>query len=194
MRAPQVAALLLAACAVADGQAAPTAASPLPQDSIYQLEASLIDQAGRPLPFRSLRGQPRLVTMFYTSCQYVCPMIVDSVKAIERGLNATERQRIGFVLISMDPKRDTPAALRTVMAERRLDARHWTLLQPAEQDLRGLAGVLGIRYRALADGEFNHTTALVLLDAEGRVLARSDRIGGQPDPEFLAAVRRVSRF
>ena len=51
--------------------------------------------------------------------------------------------------------------------------------------------MLGIRYRELADGEFNHTSALVLLDSQGRVLARTERMGSQPDPEFLAVVRKA---
>ena len=55
--------------------------------------------------------------------------------------------------------------------------------------MRRTAAVLGIRYRALADGEFNHSSALVLLDGEGRVLARTEQLGAVPDPAFLAAVK-----
>ena len=57
--------------------------------------------------------------------------------------------------------------------------------------MRSVAGVLGIRYRELADGEFNHTSALVLLDAEGRIVARTDQVGTRPDPEFVAATRAL---
>jgi protein SCO1/2 len=52
--------------------------------------------------------------------------------------------------------------------------------------------VLGVRYRQLADGDFNHTSALLLLDADGRILARTEKLGGVPDPEFLAAVRQAA--
>jgi protein SCO1/2 len=127
--------------------------------------------------------------MIYTQCKYVCPMIVDSVKAVERELTPAERLRIGFVLISMDPKRDTPSVLQEVMTTRRLNPAGWTLLRPEETGLRGIAGVLGVRYRALADGEFNHSTELVLLDADGRIRARSAQIGGTADSGLLAAVR-----
>lgn len=41
------------------------------------------------------------------------------------------------------------------------------------------------------DGEFNHTSALVLLDADGRIVARAEQMGTRPDPEFVAAVRRA---
>lgn len=175
--------------------AAPPAAqkSPLPGNSVYQLDVQLTDQAGRSSAWRDRRGKPQLVSMFYTSCQYICPLIIDSGKAVEKQLTDAERARLGITLISMDPVRDTPAALKTVADKRKLDPARWTLASPLASDVRAIAGVLGIRYRALADGEFNHTSALVLLDSEGRILARTEKVGSQPDPEFVAAVRKALR-
>ncbi|KGM56835.1 hypothetical protein N799_13270 [Lysobacter arseniciresistens ZS79] len=180
-------ALLLAA------STATAADAPLPRDSVYQLPLQLTDQAGRTRPWTALRGQPRLVGMFYTSCQYICPLIVDSGKAIERQLSPAEQARLGIVLISMDPARDNPAALKKVVDQRKLDTARWTFASPPAADVRAVAGVLGIRYRALADGEFNHTSALVLLDADGRILARTEQMGSKPDPEFVAAVKQAVR-
>ena len=91
----------------------------------------------------------------------------------------------------MDPARDTPQALQRVAAQHRVDAR-WTLATPRAADVRAVAGVLDVRYRQLADGEFNHTAALVLLDADGRDLARTENIGTVPDPAFVAAVRKAT--
>ena len=48
---------------------------------------------------------------------------------------------------------------RRVMPKRHLDPARWLCSSPRPEDLRGIAGVLGIRYRALSDGEFNHTTS-----------------------------------
>ena len=190
-------AVLLATPALSlPGAAAPRAAAakatPLPRDSVYQLAAPLTDQDGRKSDWRARRGSPQVVTMFYTSCQYICPLIVDSGKAIEKSLTPAERARVGLLLVSMDPKRDTPAALMSVVTKRKLDTSRWTLASPAPDNVRAIAGVLGIRYRALADGEFNHTSALILLDPDGRILARTEQIGSRPDPEFVAAVRRAA--
>ena len=184
-------AAMLASPAMAATKTA-TKATPLPKDSIYQLSAPMTDQHGRRFDWRARRGTPQVVTMFYTSCQYICPLIVDSGKAIEKNLTPSERTRIGLLLISMDPKRDTPAALMSVATKRKLNPARWTLASPAQENVRAIAGVLGIRYRALADGEFNHTSALVLLDANGRILARTEQIGSRPDPEFVAGVRRAA--
>lgn len=165
--------------------------APLPGDSIYQLPVELTDQDGRTRDWRSLRGKPRVVSMFYTSCKYICPLVVDSGKAVEHRLTPAQRGHIGLVLVSMDPARDDAAALKKIAEQRKLDSKRWTLAAPPRNDVRSVAGVLGIKYRALADGEFNHTSALVLVDADGRILARTERMGPIPDPAFLAAVRKA---
>ncbi len=184
-------ALLLPAAAMARGPAPQAKAAPLPADSIYQLDARMVDQSGRATALSARRGRPQLVTMFYTSCRYICPLIIDSAFAVERALTPAERAALGVTFISMDPKRDYPAALTRVATRRKVDLSRWTMLRPREGDVRGIAGVLGIRYRLLADGEFNHTSALVLVDAQGRPLARTEKLGGSPDPEFVAAVKKA---
>ena len=162
----------------------------LPSDSVYQLPLKLTDQHGNTFEWDTRRGKPQLVGMFYTSCRYICPLIVESGKAVDRALTPEERSKLGVLFISMDARRDNPAALMQVVKERKVDPR-WVLATPRENDVRSVAGVLGIQYRALADGEFNHTSALVLLDPSGRIIARTEKMGTQLDPEFLAAVRKV---
>ena len=166
--------------------------APLPGDSVYQLPLVLTDQAGHAADWRARRGHPQVVAMFYTSCRYICPLIVDSGKAVEKNLTPAERARLRILLVSMDPKRDTPAALKNIVDKRQLDTARWTLASPPVGDVRAVAGVLGVRYRELADGEFNHTSALLLLDADGRILARTEQVGSKPDPAFIAAVRKAT--
>jgi protein SCO1/2 len=165
----------------------------LPANSLYQLSLPLTDQDGRTTDWGTRRGKPQLVARFYTSCQYICPLIVDSGKAIERQLDATQQQKLGILLISMDPKNDGPAALKVVVDKRKLDTARWTLASPPQKDVRSVAGVLNIRYRELADGGFNHGSALILLDANGRILARTEKMGSEPDPEFVAEVKKALR-
>jgi len=190
-RAGTVLGIAVALCGATAFAGPPTAAA-LPSDSVYQLKLLLTDQQARTADWRTRRGKPQLVSMFYTSCQYVCPLVVDSGKAIERQLSSSQQGNLGILLISMDPKRDDSAALQAVVAKRKLDTQHWTLAAPRPGDVRAVAGVLGIRYRALADGEFNHTTALILLDGEGRIVARTEQMGSTPDPDFVAAVRKAT--
>lgn len=185
-------AFLLAAGAAqgADADAPPASpAAALPGDSVYLLADRFTDQAGRDFALADRRGRPQLVAMFYTSCGYVCPLIVDSAKGVEHALTDAERAGLDLLLVSIDPARDDVAALRGVAERRKLDPARWTLARTGEAGVRRLAAVLGVRYRALADGEFNHTSSLVLLDRDGRKLAATAQLGAVPDPAFLAAVR-----
>ena len=165
------------------------AADALPGDSLYLLQDSFSDQSGKDFALADRRGKPQVVAMFYTSCRYICPLIVDSAKGVDHALTPAERARLGVLLVSMDPARDDTAALASVARKRKLDPARWTLARTDAGTVRRVAALLGIRYRALADGEFNHSSALVLLDAEGRVVARTERLGVVPDPAFLAAVK-----
>ena len=186
--AKALACALLLVPALAAAAATPPA-GPLPDDSLYRLEDTLTDQDGKDFTLADGRGRPRIVTMFYASCRFVCPLIVDSAKGIDRSLSAAERDRLGYLLVSIDPARDDAAALKAVADQRGLAAPRWTLARAEAGTVRRLAAVLGVRYRELADGEFNHNTVLVLLDADGRVVARTEALGSKPDPDFLAAVK-----
>lgn len=166
-------------------------AKALPSDSIYQLSLPLTDSRGQTRDWRSLRGKPQLISMFYSHCQFVCPLIIETGKSIERQLTPEQQKHLGVTLISMDPARDTPAALNKIAVQRKLDPARWMLASPKASDVRTVAGVLGIRYRQLADGEFNHSSVVILVDRNGRELARSEKIGSKPDPAFIAEVRKA---
>jgi protein SCO1/2 len=170
------------------------AASPqgqLPRDSVYQLPLPLTDQHGKTWDWSRHRGQPQVVAMFYASCPNMCPLIIDSGKAVVRALTLPQQRRLQLLYISMDPAHDTPAVLNGLATERKLDPARWSLASPRIQDVRSVAGVLGVRYRHLADGQFNHTSALLLLDRDGRVVARTDQISRIADPKFVDSVIRV---
>ena len=167
------------------------AAPPLPSDSVLQINHTFTTQDGKNFKLNQRRGKPQLVAMFYTSCPYICPLIIDSAKGVEKSLTPAERNKLSILLVSIDPARDTPEALMFIVRKRKLDTTRWTLARTDEKGVRTLAALLGVRFRALSDGEFNHTSALILLDAEGRVIARTETLGSKPDPVFLAAVKKT---
>jgi protein SCO1/2 len=165
-------------------------ADELPRDSTYHLAVPLVDQDGRAFVFADGRGRARIVSMFYTSCKYVCPLIIDTLLKTEHELAPTERTRVDVLLVSLDPDNDTPDALKRVADKRHLDTSRWRLARTDKAHVRRLAAMLGIQYKQLENREFSHSSALVLLDPQGRILARSDRLG-EADPDFVAAVHRA---
>ncbi len=104
-----------------------TPRAPMPTASIYQLDATLTDQAGRAHGLDMYRGHPVLITMFYASCPAACPLIIDTLRATEKDLTAAQRADLRVLMISIDPERDTVAALRSLAEQRRIDTTRWTL-------------------------------------------------------------------
>lgn len=186
-------ALSLGAGTTHAAQAAETvaaAAQALPGESLYHLQAGLTDQHGRSLQWRDLQGRPQLVSMFYGNCHVMCPLILENAKSVQKQLPEALRGQLGVAMITLDPARDTPAAM-TEVAQRHRVPEAWRFLVPASDDVRALASVLDIRYRFREDGSINHTSVLVLLDAQGRVLARSEVESAAADPAFVQQVRNA---
>lgn len=151
------------------------------RDSLYQLEPQFTDDAGRPFALGQLRGRPVVLTMFFASCGYACPLLVTDMQAIRAQLPAAVRDRAAFVLVSFDVERDTPAALRLYREQRGLDD-GWTLLHGDADAVRELAALLGVKYKQEADGMFSHSNLVTVLNPEGEIVhQRSGLRGGLPE-------------
>ncbi len=160
----------------------------LPPNSVYHLQVLVEDQFGEITGLDRYKGQPVLVTMFYASCPHVCPMLISTIKLTESKLSAGERADLRVLTISIDPERDTPEKLRETMERHSVDASRWSMVRSQPGDLRMIAGVFGVRYKQLPDGEFNHTTRIILLDNEGTQVASTEKLG-RHDAVFLEAIK-----
>ena len=143
-------------------------------ESLYAKPSAWVTQEGEAVDLGSLRGQPVVATMLYTSCTEVCPLIVEKMKRIEAALDATSHGPVRFAVFSFDTVRDNPARLTAFAAAHGLDLKIWTLFQGKARAVRALAADLGVRYKRDMNGDFDHTTAIVLLDEKGKIVARLD--------------------
>src|SRR5206468_1864533 len=113
-------AILLGSCALATAHGAA-----LPVNSVYQLDVPLTDHRGHEFRWPELRGRPLLVSMFYTSCDMVCPMIFETI-ALTLAKAGAAGQGTKVLMVSFDPARDTVPVLQKAAAAHRFDER-WTL-------------------------------------------------------------------
>ena len=72
-----------------------------------------------------------------------------------------------------------------------MDTTRWTFAQTPKAEVRKLAAVLGIQYRQLPDGEFNHSTVITLLDGQGRIVTQTRGIT-RADEDFMQALRQAT--
>jgi protein SCO1 len=160
----------------------------VPGDSLYQLSTVLEVANGSTIKLAELRGKPLLVTMFYSHCSSVCPLLTAQVQRLVNSLPSAERQQILILMVSFDSLRDTPAALTDFKAEHHIHDANWIIARAPAGDVRTLAATLGIRYRELPDHTFNHSAIISVTDRDGTVRARTSAIG-VPDDTFVRALR-----
>jgi len=155
--------------------------------SLYQLHEKLLDQDGKAIDLDVYRGKKVLVTMFYGSCPATCPLIIDTLRAIEKKVDGAQRQDLRVLLVSIDAERDTPASLRKLADTRRVDTARWTLAHADTASVRRIAAALNVQYKKLPDGQFSHSTVISALDADGKIVVQSAELG-HADPAVLQAI------
>ena len=157
--------------------------------SLYQIETTWKNQSGADVLLSSLAGVPQVVAMTYTSCEVSCPRIVAAMQQLQR----ESKTKAGFILISIDPVRDTPSQLQAYAEKMKLLPEHWNLLTSSEDDVREMAALLGVRYQQMPDGEFAHSNIITVLDAEGVVYHQQNGLAMDLAAETLSKLNALAR-
>ena len=82
-----------------------TPAKPAPAIALQDARGAKVTLAGQ-------RGKLVLVTFLYTHCPDVCPLIAQNLNAALRRLTPAQRRTVRVLAVSVDPRGDTPAAVR----------------------------------------------------------------------------------
>ena len=157
--------LLIGAGAVWMWRPAPTA----PAASDIGGRFTLTDQRGARVGEQILRGKWTAVYFGYTFCPDVCPTTLAALgQAVgELGPRAA---RFQVVFITVDPARDTPAALATYLANPAFPKGAIGLTGSAEQ-IKAAAGAYRVYFARRGQGpdySVDHTSILYLMDPQGR--------------------------
>lgn len=163
----------------------------LPSAPLYDVAVGLEDQDGQRVAFDVFRGHPTVFTMFYTSCSAACPLLIGKLQALEQQMSPATRDALRVLMVSFDPERDDPAALRAAAEEQHIDLSRWKLARPAPADVRMISALLSIKFNRLSDGDFNHSSVLVLADRDGVPVARLGSLADDP-AAFLASAEALA--
>lgn len=172
---------LLAGATSALGADAPPGAQHLPAALAVSEPAALMpryllmDPQGRAVTIDDFRGRYQLVTFGFISCPDVCPTTLLEFKQVLE-LLGSGAQRLQPIFITVDPERDTREILREYTSA--FDARILGLTGSPEL-VRRAADSFRIQYEKVREPgakpenyTMNHTAGMVLLDTQGRFLAR----------------------
>jgi protein SCO1 len=131
----------------------------------------LSDQTGQPVTEASLKGKPSLIFFGFTHCPDVCPTSLFEISEVLRAMGP-DADRVNAYFVSVDPERDTQAAMKDYLSS-------------FDPHLKGLTGndaavakvISGFRVYAkkvpLKDGDYtmDHTALIYLMDKDGRFVS-----------------------
>lgn len=157
---------VIALCAGCGGSKAPkftAQATVLPSPAAPTF--TLHDDAGHAVSLAAKPGHYVIVTFLYTHCLDVCPIIAGN---LNRALKTPAAKQAGLTVlaVSVDPKGDTAAAVRTYIAERGLVPTFHYLIGSKAQ-LAPVWSRFHIGVEAGAKDEVGHTSAEFLIDPTG---------------------------
>jgi protein SCO1 len=131
----------------------------------------LTDQTGQPVTEKNLQGRPTLIFFGFTHCPDVCPTELFEISEVLRAMG-TDADRVNAYFVSVDPERDTKAAMKDYLSS-------------FDPHLKGLTGdpaavakiITDYRVYAkkvpLKDGDYtmDHTALIYLMDRDGKFVS-----------------------
>lgn len=127
---------------------------------------SLVDQHGAEFNLERLRGKWSFLFFGYTNCPDICPTTMNLLSRVKRQLaERLHGQATQFIMVSVDPERDTPERLGTYVEYFDPD---FLGLSGSREGLRDLTRQLGILHvRVEQDGSddylIDHSASILLL-------------------------------
>ena len=131
----------------------------------------LTDQTGQTVTEKDLVGRPTIIFFGYTHCPDVCPTSLFEMSEVLRAMGK-DADRINAYFVTVDPERDTQAAMKEYLSS----------FDPHLKGLTGDAAAVGkivSEYRVFAkkiplkDGGYSmdHTALIYLMDRDGHFVS-----------------------
>lgn len=135
------------------------------------LAFSLTGEDGKPIDASAFKGRTTLVYFGYTHCPDVCPETMARLMQVLAKLGSEEAQQVRILFVSVDPARDTPAAMHAYVDA--FDAEHARGLTGTERQIESLAKRYRVAYQMEkrdpnGSYEVTHSSAVYVFDRDGR--------------------------
>lgn len=150
-------------------------------------DVEAVTQDGRKVHFyRDLvKGRTVVVNFIYTTCTAICSPMTANLHEVQRLLEPEYAKRVSFISITIDPKVDTPAVLKTFAQQFKIDG-NWAFVTASPKNLAKLQKGLAVSMARKEDH-----TPLVLIGND--VTGKWTRKFGAARPEVIAeAIRQIA--
>ena len=151
---------------------------------------TMTNQLGQKVSMTDLTGKIVVVNFFFTHCPTICPQMTVNMKLLQDKIRKRDRAGnlevdfIHFLSFSIDPDRDSVAALKRWADRFQINSQNWWLLTGNKKEIYDLS-INEMKLMAVdgqnVDTSFIHTDFFMLLDKEKVIRARKDKDG---NPKF----------
>ena len=128
-----------------------------------------LDNDGAELRLSRFRGKPLLVSMIFTSCYHICPVITRQLAGVvDVAREALGEDSFEVITVGFDTQADTPERMRSFARGRGIADPRWHFLSADEATIGAFSEDLGFSFAPSPRG-FDHLTQVTVIDADGRV-------------------------
>jgi protein SCO1/2 len=122
------------------------------------------ERSGVAFGSENMKGKINIVNFFFTTCRGPCPIMNARVAELYKKYSTTDKVR--FISISVDPKRDSLAVLRKYADDFGVTDERWLFLRG---DLEEVHRVSEQGFMLAGDLPTIHSTKLVLVDKDNKI-------------------------
>lgn len=123
------------------------------------------DQSGMSFASVQLKGKVWVADFFFTNCPGPCPRMSNQLRRVQE--ETANLAAVHLVSITVDPDRDTPAAMKAFAKRYQAKPERWTFLTGDKERIRKL--MVESFYLGFADSLQEHSTRFVLVDQEMKI-------------------------
>ena len=128
-------------------------------------EFTLTDSSNSEFASTALKDHVWVLNFFFTSCQGPCPKMTANMAFLEEKLK--DESRANFVSLSIDPERDTPAALLEYAKSVGADLNRWHFLTG---NIEKIIEIAEKGFKLATDSQEKiHSTKFILIDRRGMI-------------------------
>lgn len=147
------------------------------EESIFNLTTTWKTEENESIELKELKGKTLVMVMIYTTCKAACPRLVADMRNIEAKIPESSLEKLQFILVSIDPKTDTPKRLKEFAKENFMNEDHWTFLQGTESGVREFANVLAVKYKQISPMDFSHSNIISVFNTQGELIHQQEGLG-----------------
>jgi protein SCO1 len=123
----------------------------------------------RRIELGELRGKPLVISLVYTGCADICPVVSESLAdAVDAASDLIGKDGFNVITLGFDPRNDTPQRMRAFARSHGLERSNWQFASTDGDTIDRLAAELGFLFYASPRG-FDHLSQTTIVDADGRV-------------------------